>query len=535
LRSGQVEDSLNRFPPSEDRVHSGGIILSGKARILLIVAVLLALFLGALDALVVGSAMPTIVADLGGLHLYSWVFSSYMLTRAIALPIFGKLCDLFSSKKLYVISIGVFVFSSVLSGAAHTMHQLIIFRALQGVGAGGTFALAYFVIADLAPPENRGKMMGLISFIWGVASIIGPALGGFIVTYFSWRWIFYINLPLGCAALLGIALYLRDTREKKHGASIDYLGALTLSILIVTSLIAFMLGGRSYPWLSPEIAGLFLAAGLALFSFYAAEKRAKEPILALAFFRIRGFSTANASAFFSSFAIFSLSAFAPLYIQGALGKTPAQLGIAMVPLTLSWSIGALFCGRIVDRRKEKSLSVLGSVMLVMGTGLMLTFSTSTSLGVCSAVLAFAGLGMGFVSITTLLVVQNSLDSLHLGVATSSQQFARTLGGTIGIGISGSLVTVHLARALDMITHSASDGGIPDSLAAHLTQSIESLFQPEFRNLLSEPVLKSLQEALGNGVEMVFWNAFAASILSLVCCCLLPGYVESSATGKERKS
>jgi predicted MFS family arabinose efflux permease len=232
----------------------------------------------------------------------------------------------------------------------------------------------------------------------------------------SWRWIFYINLPLGCAALLGIALFLKETREKTRGASIDYFGVLALSMAVLALLIAFMLGGRSYPWFSVEIAALFMASIVAAGGFYYAEKWAEEPVLALEFFRVRGFSMANASAFFSSFAIFSLSAFSPLFIQGALGKTPAQLGFAMVSLSLSWSIGAFVCGQLVNRRREKSLSILGSLVLAASTALMLTFSSATSLLLYAVALALAGLGMGFVSITTLLVVQNSLASSNL-VAT----------------------------------------------------------------------------------------------------------------------
>lgn len=500
---------------------------SRKARILLVAAVLLALFLGALDALIVGAAMPTIMADLGGLHLYSWVFSSYLLARAVALPIFGKLCDLFSTKRLYVAAIAIFVGSSVLAGAAHTMEQLVAFRTLQGVGAGGTFALAYIVVADISAPEARGKMMGLISFVWGVAGIMGPALGGFMVDALSWRWIFMINLPLGGAALLGVLLYLKDTREKRREASIDYLGAMTLSVAVLALLIAFMLGGRKYPWLSMETAGLFVLTLLAACSFYYAEKWAKEPILALEFFRIRGFSMANASAFFSSFAIFSLSAFSPLFIQGALGKSPAQLGLTMVPLTLAWSVGAAACGQLINRRREKSLSILGSIMLVAGTGWMLTFSASTSLAACSSALALAGLGMGFVSITTLLVVQNSLASTNLGVATSSQQFARTLGGTIGIGMSGSLVTAHLTQVLAGLSESSIHGEHSVSLATHLGESVESIFQPEFQSTLPPAILRILQEAVGSGVDTVFWGALIASALSLLFCCLLPQCVESS--------
>jgi EmrB/QacA subfamily drug resistance transporter len=495
--------------------------ISPRTRFLVVGAALLALFLGALDALVVGAAMPTIVADLGGMHLYSWVFSSYLLTRAISLPIFGKLCDLFSSKQLYIVVICVFLASSALAGAATTMTQLIAYRALQGVGAGGSFALAYIVVSDLSAPEKRGKMMGLISFVWGIASVLGPALGGFIVNYFSWRWIFYLNVPLSFVALLCILLYLQDIREKKKEASIDFLGALTLSVTILTLLTAFLLAGRTYPWLSPQIIGLFLTTIGTGIGFCFAEKRAREPILAPGFFRVRGFSTGNGAAFSSSFAIFAASAFVPLFIQGALGKSPAQLGMAMVPLSLAWSAGALVCGQLVNRLGEKPLSILGSLLLVAGTGVTLTFTTSTSLFLCSAALAATGLGMGFVSVGTLLIVQNSLDASDLGVATSAHQFARTLGGTIGIGVSGSLVTSHLSTVLETLTHSTQGDELPASLLSHLTGDIQELFQPEIQAKLSAGAQKLMQEAVRQGVETVFWATLAGSLVCLLLCWWLP--------------
>ena len=194
--------------------------------------------------------MPTIVADLGGLPFYSWVFSAYMLTRAVSLPIFGKLCDLFGSKKLYIAAILIFIVSSTLAGLARSMEQLILWRSIQGIGAGGTFALCYIALSDLYPPETRGKMMGMISVVWGISSILGPPVGGFIVAWSSWHWIFFINLPLGCLALLGIVLYLSETRQTGKRVSIDYAGALTLSISVIALLCVFLLGGRTLPWIS---------------------------------------------------------------------------------------------------------------------------------------------------------------------------------------------------------------------------------------------------------------------------------------------
>ena len=231
-------------------------LISLKNRIFIIVASLLALFLAALDALVMGAAMPSIVAHLGGLHLYSWAFSSYLLSRTVALPLFGKLCDLYSNKKLFNISICIFLAGSILAGISQNMTQLIFSRFIQGIGAGGSFALTYIVLADISSPEKRGKMMSLASFVWGIASVLGPTLGGVIVNYFSWRWIFFINLPVGAVSLLGVYVYLIETREKRKAVSMDYLGFLTLSSGILALLTAFLLGGRSYDWLSIQIVGL---------------------------------------------------------------------------------------------------------------------------------------------------------------------------------------------------------------------------------------------------------------------------------------
>jgi len=494
----------------------------GKGRLLVVAAAMLALFLGAMDALVVGAAMPTIIADLGGLHLYSWVFSSYLLVRAIALPIFGKLCDLYSSKRLYLIAITTFVVSSLLGGMAQNMTQLIISRAIQGLGAGGTFALAYIVVADLAAPEKRAKMMGLISFVWGVASILGPVLGGFIVSVLSWRWIFYLNLPLGCAALLAILLYLEEGRVKRPDPSLDILGALTLSLAVLALLTVFLVGGRSYPWWSWEIMGLVVMAVGSTIGFCVAEKRAREPILALSFFRNLEFSAGNGSAFFACAAIFSLSAYSPLFIQGVLGRGPAELGVAMVPLSLGWSVGALLCGQSVTRERERPYGIIGSLLLIGSSGLALTFSPATPLALFSATLGLAGIGVGIVSVATLLIVQNSLDEAHLGVATASQQFARTLGGTIGIGLAGSLATACLARSLEVQRHAAASADIDPETVRNLLANLESMFQPEIQANLAPTVQKVLHEAVAAGVAMVFWTALAASFISLLCCLWLPG-------------
>jgi EmrB/QacA subfamily drug resistance transporter len=503
-----------------EEMQPAGSLIDARKRSYVIIAALLTLFLGALDALVMSAAMPTIVADLGGLHLYSWVYSAYLLARAVALPVFGKLADIFRSRRLYIISIVIFILGSILAGLAQNMMQLILSRVIQGIGAGGNFALVYIVLTDISTPENRGKTLSLGSFIWGLASVLGPTFGGFVVTYFSWRWIFFVNVPLGAISLMGIAIYLIEIREKKKAAHIDYWGAVTLSAAILGLLTVFLLAGRTYDWLSSPIIGLSIITIAAGIAFVYAERKAQEPILSLAFFGKRGFTIGNGSVFLASFTIFSLFAYSPLYIQGALGKTPLQMSVAMLSLSLGWSLGALACGQTVNRFGQKPATIFGSLCLVVCGGIMLTFSADTTLMFCSLVLGLMGVGMGFVSMATILVVQDSLDASDLGVATSSHQFARTLGGTIGIGISGSFVTMTLSTAMESLSD-IDLSSLPELSNAQEIQSIENIFRPEIQVLFAPQVQIALQEAVVRSVSIVFWITFFASLLCLTLSLLIP--------------
>jgi EmrB/QacA subfamily drug resistance transporter len=494
-------------------------LISRKRRFYIIAAALLALFLGALDALVVSAAMPTITAELGGLDLYSWVYSAALLARAVSLPIFGKLADIFNSKRLMIISIGIFLIASILAGLAQSMAQLIVWRAFQGIGAGGIFALVYIVLADISSPQNRAKNLSLGSFIWGLASVFGPTFGGFVVTYFSWRWIFFVNVPLSIFSLLGIGIYLVEIREKKKQVAIDYFGALSLSIAVLGLLTIFLLAGQTHAWNSPRIILLVLVTIVSGIGFYFIEKRAREPILSLDFFVIRGFGVGNGAAFLASFSIFALFAYSPLFIQGALGKSPLAMSLAMLSLSLGWSVGAMSCGQLVNRIGKKPSTILGSLILVIGGAMTLAFSTATGLMTCVIVLGFIGVGMGFVSMATLLIVQDSLDASDLGVATASHQFSRTLGGTIGVGVSGSFVTVALAASMDSLLHSESNPLSP--ALSNQVQNIENLFRPEVQALLAPDVQKVMQAAVAQGVSLVFWVAFFASLICLMLAFILP--------------
>ncbi len=496
--------------------------ISPQIRVMIVTAALLAVFLGALDALIVSTAMPTIASSLGGLELYSWVFSGYMLTRTIALPIFGKLSDMYSTKKLFAVSMGLFIVSSLSAGIVSTMPQLIVLRTLQGFAAGGTFAVSYIVIADVSPPGKRGKMMGFISFVWGIASVLGPVLGGVIVTYLDWTWIFYINVPTGGAALLAVLVHFREFREKRAAASIDYLGAVTLSAAVLALLFAALLGGKEYTWDSPEIAGLILLGGVLGGAFVFAESRAEDPILRLGLMRNRGFVFSSAIVFFCSFAIFSLIAFIPLFVQGALAMKASDVSIAMIPLSLGWSAGGLTGGNLMNRPGPKSVCVAGSLLICTGIAVALSFSSKTNLVSCCAVFAGVGVGMGFIFIATLIKAQNSLPKADRGVATSSQQFALNLGGTIGVGISGGIL---LTRTMETLKDKASASPeLPAMIpsASEMSRHIQELLNPEFHSSFSPEVIQALKDSVASGVIAVFWTALAVSVLSVVLSLAMPG-------------
>ena len=479
-------------------------------------ATLLALFLGAMDALVITAAMPSIISDLGGLDLYAWVYSAYFLARAVSLPVFGKLADLLETRKLILVSIGLFLAASAAAGAAQSMAFLVAARVVQGIGAGGNFALVYIVLSDVAPPGQRARTLSLASSVWGIPSVIGPSLGGFIVTWFSWRWIFYLNVPLGIVCLFVIARYLKEFRTKNPRVRLDLAGALLLTGFILSLLTLFISGGREHAWTSVHsisLAGLSLVLGI---GFFLAEKRAADPILNPDFFQDRLFSLGNGAAFFASFAIFALFAYSPLFVQGALSRTPMETGVAMLSLSLGWSLGSLVLGRVMHRLSEKAGAVTGAAMLFAAGLLCLDFTPATSMARCFTVFMAMGLGMGFVTLSTLLLVQSSLGTGDLGVSTSSHQFARTLGGTIGVGVCGGLVTTGLLNRLD-----SAVAGLPKALVSQLRQSTENLFKPEFQALLTPESRDVLEAAVAGGLKSAFLVVFGASAICLVLCLLLP--------------
>jgi EmrB/QacA subfamily drug resistance transporter len=402
------------------------------------IGVLVGIFLAAIDGTVVTTAMPTVVAALGGLELYPWVFTSYMLFTAVTMPLFGRLADAYGRKKLFYVGIAAFVTGSVLSGAASSMAELVAFRAIQGIGGGAMLALPYTILGVIYPPERRGWAIGLGGSVWGVASVLGPPLGYVIVSTLGWRWVFYVNVPVGIIAVVFIATTLDESTGAATG-DIDYAGALTIAVGVGAILI-----GLELLTTRPLAAGVAVVIGLAsLGGFYLAERRANEPIIPLPLFGDRTFLATITAGFLTSFVVFAGLTYIPLFVQSVHGGANSS-AIAVVPISIGWSGMSVLAGRMTDRVGERRLSIIGTACIAVSFAAGAFWTPATSLAVIVAVAFVMGVGMGTVTPPLLTVIQNHLGAEQMGLATSSQQFFRQLGGAMGVSVLGFVITT-LAR------------------------------------------------------------------------------------------
>ncbi|MCL6518140.1 MDR family MFS transporter, partial [Alicyclobacillus sp.] len=362
-------------------------------RVAVTIAMMVATLLTALDVTVVGTAMPRIVADLGGLNLISWVFAVYTLTTSVTTPIYGKLADLFGRRIIFTIGVILFLAGSALSGLSQSMAQLIWFRAFQGVGAGAVMPVTFTIIGDLFPGEQRAKMQGLFSSIWGIAGLIGPLVGGFFVDQVSWRWIFYINVPVGIVSILLVWLFLHETFHRQRRPKIDYAGAVLFTIGISALLYAPLNGGTTYPWTSPTLLSLFAIALVCLAAFLVVESRAPEPMLPLRLFKMRVITISNLIGFFTACVLIGVSAYLPMWIQGILGFSATSSGITLLPMSLAWPIGSTVAGRVMYKIGSKTTAVAGAVCILCGTLVLVGAGLSTPAWVFTCVMILVGLGM----------------------------------------------------------------------------------------------------------------------------------------------
>jgi EmrB/QacA subfamily drug resistance transporter len=426
---------------------------------------MLALALAALDQNIVGTALPRIVSDLGGLSHLSWVVTSFLLTSTITTPLYGKLSDMYGRKPLFVVSILVFLVGSCLCGFSRTMIQLVLFRGIQGLGAGGLMVLSQTTIADLVAPRERGRYQGIFGAVFAFSSIAGPLLGGFITDALSWRWIFYVNVPVGMVALALIVFgFQRPQRIVAH--RVDYAGVMLLSVATTTLLLVLTWGGVSYPWCSPLIIGLASASALLFCLLVRQEHRAEEPVFSPHIFRDKVFVIASCVIGLTFMALMGTVVFLPLFFQLVLGFTPSRAGLMMAPIPVGVIASSFLGGRLVSKTgRYKIFPIIGLVCATLSLlCLMWTSAVGSGLLVIECSLSFIGLGFGFVMPNLTIAIQNSVNPLELGMATATAGFFRSLGGAFGVALSGAIVTaqlhnVHLGSGAGAGTHSLVEQGI----------------------------------------------------------------------------
>jgi EmrB/QacA subfamily drug resistance transporter len=466
---------------------------------------LLAMLLAAIDQTVVATALPRIAADLNGFSSLAWIVTSYLLASTATVPLYGKISDLYGRRNLFIVAISIFLVGSALCGAAQTMGQLIAFRAVQGLGAGGLFPLVQSSVADLFSPRERGRYQGYISAMWGIAAVLGPLVGGVFTDLASWRWIFFVNLPVGAVALVVVATQM-NVPVARRSHRVDYAGSATLTAAIVCILLLAVWGGDTYAWDSPQIVGLGAAAVALLGVFVLVERRAAEPVLPLWLFRNSIFTVANLAMLLLGAALFVCLIYSSVFAQGVLGSSATQAGVLLIPLNFCWIAMTIVVGNLLVRRgRYRIFPIVGTAFVVLGFWLLTRLDAGSSkLELIVATSAF-GIGMGTTVQTYLVALQNSVDHTVVGAATAANQLFRSIGGTIGVAAFGTVLTVRLRTELPEHIGAAASRLDPGRL----------LQSPALAQRVPDRLVEGVQAALADALHTVFVAALPLTVAALV--------------------
>lgn len=490
---------------------SGPVALTHRQILVVYSGLMAGMLVAALDQTVVATALPTIVGDLGGLDHLSWVVTAYLLTSTVSVPLYGKVSDLLGRKVVFQAAIAIFVAGSILAGLSRNMLELVAFRALQGVGGGGLMAMAQAIIGDIVSPRDRGKYQGYLGAVFAFSSVVGPLLGGFFVDHLTWRWVFYINVPVGALALAitSTALTL-PYRRVQH--AIDYLGAALVMGGATCLLLVTVWGGTRYPWGSRTIVGLAIAGVALLVLFLIQEGRAPEPLIPLRLWRDRVFSVASGLEFLVGFAMFGGIIFLPLYLQTVGGASAENSGILILPLMAGMMTTSIASGRIITRTgRYKVFPVVGTATIALGLYLLSTMGVGTSRLASSAYMVVLGLGMGMIVQVMVLAVQNAVPHRDLGTATATESFVRSMGGAFGVAVYGAILNDRLAYHLARLLPAGAGGAI----GGDLTGSPQAIRQ------LPPPIRDAVLLALARSIHTVFLSAVPLAILAFLVTWILP--------------
>lgn len=457
------------------------------------ISLMLMTFLSAVEGTIVSTAIPRITSDLSGVELVSWVYAAYMLAMAVFTPIYGKLADLFGRKKVLLVGATIFIIGSTLCGVVTSMEQLIFCRALQGVGAGAVMPITMTIIGDLySESKDRAKAQGWISAVWGVSGVVGPLVGGFLVDSLSWRYIFFLNVPLGILACVMIAIsYKESVKPAKH--HIDYLGALIFSLGTIALLYALLTGSSQQNWGDMTIIGLLLFAGIAFVIFLFVEKKSPEPLIPLTLFSNRTLSIINVLTLLSGGMLISITMYLPIWSQGVLGKNATEAGIILMPIPVLWTFGAMLSGNLVGKLQTKQIILLGTSIVAVATFLLFTLSTHSPAFLIYVAVGLFGLGMGIITPIYMVTIQAAVPAHTRGTAVGLNTFVNTFSQTLGSAIFGTIFNTMIhtqgIKDLDLVSSSAHGAA-----AGIVTES---------------------QEALASSIHVIYMSTFVLALLALL--------------------